>query len=488
MADQNEIPQIGRPIGESKDLPAAIKAMLAAFPVFETLDARAQIFGYVPINPQVENSVPLFGRIPKGLLGGTSGNLGNGSVSYINLAASLITTNLATDAEKLDKLVTPKSVVDYIAGLGLNNSGGGVLDIVSTEAAFAQKIQQAVAAKEAAIAAGTEANLKEIIITGKFHLTEDRTIPDNLVVHRANHGQILLRDPEMPEQTPKKLTIDGIGFSREILSGHHPFILFARPGDVIFTGANDFYPRRICAQMFEAIDAATSFQIANDAFRNKNTERLGLSVTIELRAGKLDNPMFLSENHHLELGSGHFRSDYMWVSPIDNFNLHYPERPVLVVDDNTSIVGQGSNTVVHGSTNPEMSPMVLQATSQAHANWGLQGIVKATNKNIRISNIFFQGENRPVWSEAPVAVSLGNCKNGHIDHCWFDNWQSHSAYIGGSQNDAFVKSHGYASSITDCFFTRSGYSSFGVITARNMVIANNHDSDFGAVRYDGTEG
>ena len=283
------------------------------------------------------------------------------------------------------------------------------------------------------------------------------------------------------------LTFEGVGLAEDCLLGQQAVFSNFAKGKVRWTGAD--YPGKISAQLFNAASASQSFQICNDAFTDNlvtdsNDFLYGATnkrVEITLYPGHFDSRMWLSRYHTLRLVDGDYTNSFWQPFGQDSFIF----SPVLFMESDTKLIGSGMNCKFYGSTADKAMPIAVYTTSGAHPNQDVPlNLIPIKNKNIEISNIFFQGTPKKLWNEAHMCVSLANCDNSHIHHCWFDNWQGHSAYMGGTPVDGRAAYFPTNSSIKDCVFTNTGYSAFGSIIGRNIIFSGNTVQSPGAINYE----
>jgi hypothetical protein len=126
--------------------------------------------------------------------------------------------------------------------------------------------------------------------------------------------------------------------------------------------------------------------------------------------------------------------------------------PVIRLSDNSSLIGEGLQTIVQESSNAANSQPVIVCGF----NLGVQcTTLTGSTTNIHISGVHFQGANPNVGTSLIDSVSLGNCSHCSVTDNWFDNIATSHILVGGTSSlgnwaDGFEISGNHFSGAANC--------------------------------------
>jgi hypothetical protein len=137
------------------------------------------------------------------------------------------------------------------------------------------------------------------------------------------------------------------------------------------------------------------------------------------------------------------------------------------MQDNSSLIGEGVQTIVQESSNAANSTPVIVCAYDLGATCSTLG---PSTANIHISGIHFQGANPNIGTSLIDSVSLGNCLKCSVNDNWFDNIKSSHILIGGTSGSSFW-SDGFE--VSGNHFSGAGNCSVCVINGQNISIHDN---------------
>lgn len=167
--------------------------------------------------------------------------------------------------------------------------------------------------------------------------------------------------------------------------------------------------------------------------------------------GTFSTAALISSAHTLRLGLG----TYYLVG----------EGPLIVLQDNTSVIGSGWGTVlVDRSSN-------WSALRASNFNNG-------RNAKITVRDLQLRGENRCCNGGTGIAIYLINCVDCAVDNVWLNEVRAIGIQIGGGSQQGH---HAENVRITNSKFTRTGFGAIAVVNGRNITIDKNTFYDLGQV-------
>jgi hypothetical protein len=172
--------------------------------------------------------------------------------------------------------------------------------------------------------------------------------------------------------------------------------------------------------------------------------------------GAITTQIVVSSKHVLHLFSGSYT------------NALGLRIPVIRLQDNSSLLGEGVQTIVQESSNAANTTPVIVC---AYDLGSTCATLTPSTANIHISGIHFQGANPNAGTSLIDSVSLGNCLQCSVTDNWFDTIKSSHVLIGGTSgsgfwSDGFEISRNYFSGAQNC--------SICVINGQNASIHDNY--------------
>jgi hypothetical protein len=171
--------------------------------------------------------------------------------------------------------------------------------------------------------------------------------------------------------------------------------------------------------------------------------------------GAITTQIVVSSNHTLHLFSGTYT------------NALGLRIPVVRLQDNSSLIGVGIQTIVQESSNAANTTPVIVC---AYDLGSTCSTLTPSTVNIHVSGIHFQGANPNVGTSLIDSVSLGNCLQCSVNDNWFDSIKSSHILIGGTSGSSFW-SDGFEVSGNN--FSGAGNCSVCVINGQNISIHDN---------------
>jgi hypothetical protein len=172
--------------------------------------------------------------------------------------------------------------------------------------------------------------------------------------------------------------------------------------------------------------------------------------------GAITTQIIVSQKHVLRLFAGTYT------------NALGARVPAIRLDNNSSLIGEGSQAIVQESSNAaNTSPVIVCAFALGTTCASLAG----STSNIHVSGVHFQGANPNVGTSLIDSVSLGNCKQCSVTDNWFESIASSHVLIGGTSGsgnwaDGFEVSGNYFSGSANC--------SVCVINGQNISVHDNY--------------
>jgi hypothetical protein len=188
-----------------------------------------------------------------------------------------------------------------------------------------------------------------------------------------------------------------------------------------------------------------------------------LTILCNSGGGSIATQIRVRDNNTLRLGPG----DYPAAITTQYDGTPLVGTTVMLVGDNSSVVGSGWGTVLHETSNSDRTQgglVVIRTFLNAQNGDNL------SNKNVVIRDVQIASGGNLTTNGASAAISLGNAQNALVTNVYLNNTHSIGVEVGGGSNTG---NHADSVTVSQCLFDGVGAVSLAAVNARHFTFANN---------------
>lgn len=275
-----------------------------------------------------------------------------------------------------------------------------------------------------------------LVIDDDANVAASTTIPENIVLDFRNGAKLV-------KTSSGAIEFMGLGVLNA--DTRLPYFSGFAAGQVTWDTDAEC-PREISTEIVDTANDSLSDRLI---FLEAAVE--GKPVTFICYPRTVDDTVIITEGHHIYLTPGEYN------------NVKVSGYAAFRMDSNTSFTGAPGAVLYESDTAGTGNMLMINAKMMNESQ------ADGSCENITIDGVYFKG-NGATGDGMASTVIIGNCINGRVQNCTFDDTHAYGITIGG-----YGLSGNYAE---NCFvennrFIRTGTQLLNVINGKNICIRNN---------------